>query len=405
MTRATYYFQVIETGRRAEQRRLLIVDDTPKEVLVPSSQNVDRQWDIAWRRLIEGVGVYGFGAGDVIDATDDGNRLNFALVNQYRAVIWHIGPGKSFYQRELSPASGNFNWFTVYQQHVGNVLFTGSNAMTSALTTRSFWGSNVAYPIIWGSGASSPSPDNVAFYNWCLSAVDMVRPNSIYGEPVGKPLREAKCSEIVYAAPASEMLAEYETNAIDIPALKPNDLRRYGSFKYNTQPGGSDPTELNTTWLSLEEFYNVNVTSRPVTVTLRDCQVPMFRAIARRDVDEPSIYEHPFAAGWTAIGLGVEPALVDSVLSDRVDPPIWVDDCVSQTGRAQRETSVVSLQPIGIASSAFSGRGGNPATKQEGTLLTSDFLWGFNPVQFQSSTMRTVLRWMLLDHWGVNEDF
>jgi hypothetical protein len=65
---------------------------------------------------------------------------------------------------------------------------------------------------------------------------------------------------------------------------------------------------------------------------------------------------------------------------------------------------VISLQPIGIASNVFSGRSGQPATKQEGTLLTSDFLWGFNPVQFQSTSMRTVLRWIILDHWRANED-
>jgi hypothetical protein len=78
---------------------------------------------------------------------------------------------------------------------------------------------------------------------------------------------------------------------------------------------------------------------------------------------------------------------------------------VSQTGRARRATSVVSLQPIAIASSVYSGRSGNLPTKQNGTLLASDFLWGFNPIQFRSTDMRALLRWVLLDHWGVNEDF
>ena len=201
------------------------------------------------------------------------------------------------------------------------------------------------------------------------------------------------------------MLTEYETSTINIAALRPNDLRRYGVYKYNTLPGGSDPTELNTTWLSREEFYNVNVTSRNVVVTLRDCQVPMFRAVARRDVDAPSVFSSPLAAAWADAGMGLEPAIVDSTILPGSDPPRWVDACISQTGRARRETSVVSLQPIALASNVFSGRAGSPSTKQEGTLLTSDFLWGFNPVQFQSAGMRTVLRWMILEHWGVNEDF
>ena len=37
--------------------------------------------------------------------------------------------------------------------------------------------------------------------------------------------------------------------------------------------------------------------------------------------------------------------------------------------------------------------------------LSSDFLWGFNPVMFQQNGIRTALRWMIIDHWGVNTDF
>jgi len=323
LSRATYYFQVVKTGRRAEQRRLLIVDDTPKEVLVSSSENIDRKWDTTWRRLIEGIGVIGFQAGDMIDATDNPGLITFSLLNEYRAVIWHLAPGKSFYRQELSPLSGNFNWLTVYQRDVGNLMVVGAGAVVATLGLSS-WTPDIAYPIIWGTGASSPRDTDIAFHNFCVSAVDMVRPVTIWGEPDGR--------------------------------------------------------------------------------LLRDCQVPMYRAIARRDVDSPEIYANELATGWTDIGLGVEPAIVDSILVGGSDPPVWEDDCVSQTGRAGRETSVISLQPIGIASNVFSGRAGQPATKQEGTLLTSDFLWGFNPVQFQSTSMRTVLRWIILDHWRANED-
>ena len=401
LSRATFFFQVVETGRRSEQRSLLIVDDTPKEVLVETSQIIDRKWDTSWRRLIQGIGVVGFGAGDMIDATEDADQLTFSLLNQYRAVIWHIGPGKSFYRSELGPGSAGFNWLTVYQRDVGNLLVAGAG--TVAALSGSHSSSTRTHPVIWGTGASYPQDDNVAFHNFCVSALDMVRPFRIYGESPGTQLRDRKCATIVYAAPDAGMLAEYETSAINVPALRPNDLRRFGAMKYHSRPGGYDPTELNTTAFQLEEFYNVNVTSLNVTVTLRDCQVPMYRAIARRDVDEPSIYENEVAAGWVEMGLGVEPALVDSVLWGS-EPQEWVDNCVSRIRRPRRETSVVSLQPVGLVSNVFSGRGGRPATKQEGTLLTSDFLWGFNPVQFQSTTMRTALRWAILDHWRVNDD-
>jgi hypothetical protein len=401
MSRATYFFQIVEVARRSEQRRLLIVDDTPKEILVPSSQAIDRNWDVAWRRLIKGVGVFGFQVGDMIDAEESPERVSFALLNDYRGVIWHLGPGQSYFRTKLTSftdrpwfvaGENNFNWLEVYQRDVGNLLFTGSGAMTASVFNQ-----GQPFPIIWGPGAAQPNPNNFAYYSWCLSAIDMVRPNAISGESAGKRLRETKCSAIVYAGPTQEMRIEYEASPIDLPVLRPNELREFGVLRYNTE--GKDPTELNTTWLANEEFYNVNVTSRNLSITLRDCQVPMYRAIARRDVDEPSIFENQLAAGWTELGLGPMPAIVDSVLVEGSDPPRWVDNCVSQTGRARRATSVVSLQPIAIASSVYSGRSGNLPTKQ------NDFLWGFNPIQFRSTDMRALLRWVLLDHWGVNEDF
>jgi hypothetical protein len=65
----------------------------------------------------------------------------------------------------------------------------------------------------------------------------------------------------------------------------------------------------------------------------------------------------------------------------------------------------VSLKTIAVASDVFSGRGSAPATKQFGTLIASDFLWGFNPIHFEAPGVRAALRWIVIDHWGVNVDF
>ena len=168
---------------------------------------------------------------------------------------------------------------------------------------------------------------------------------------------------------------------------------------------GVDPTEMNTVLFGAEEFYNVNVTTRSVTVNLRDCQVPMYRAIARRDVDEPSIYDSSLAEGWDDLGLTLRTAIVDSIEIPDEGSGVWVDNCESQLSRAKRETSPISLQTIGVVSGVFSGRGPNPPTKQFGTLTASDFLWGFNPIHFKPNGVSTALRWMIIDHWGVNTDF
>lgn len=395
MSRATYLFQVIQVARRSEQKWLLIVDDTPKSPGVLTSQRIDEQWDLAWRQLIQGIGITSFGPGDMVDAVDEPKRLDFALVNQYRAVIWAMGPGSTFFRTQLSPLSGNANWLDTYQELVGNVLFAGAGAMASTVPS-----SNQQYPLIY----TGPGAAEYPVQTWCLAAIDQVRPQLIFGESPGQRVREVKCSAIVYAGPAPEFYAPFETSGMRIAPLNPTEMRKYGEYRYNTGPGGKDPTELNTARLEAEEFYNANVTSRPVAVVPRDCQTPMYRAIARRDVDEPSIFASPLSLGWTSLGLGVEAALVDSIFLPNRDPVNFIDNCASRIGPLRSETSPVSLQTIGIASDVFSGRGTNPATKQEGTLLAADFLWGFNPVHFRATGVRSVLRWIILDHWGVDTD-
>jgi hypothetical protein len=335
-------------------------------------------------------------------------------------VIWFVGPGlNSFFHRSLAPLSRTtpqFNWLEVYQSFVGNLLFTGSGATQVMIEEH-----NQEFPLVLNASGTGTlgtlrGPDGESvnagtlrypYTGWCLEALDMVRPVplKISGERSGQLLRDRKCSSITYAGPANEFLAEYDAPPVDIPALMPVHVRKFGPMLYGSQAGQLDPTEMNTVFFENEEFYNVNVTSRSVTINLRDCQVPMYRAIARRDVDEPAIYNSPLAAGWDELGLVVRPAIVDSVLNPVIDPVNYVDNCASQLSRERRATETVSLQAIAVASGVFSGRGGRPPTKQFGTLLASDFLWGFNPIMFEQNGIRTALRWMIIDHWGVNTDF
>ncbi|RKZ09759.1 hypothetical protein DRQ32_07825, partial [bacterium] len=136
ISRGTYLFQVVQVARRSEQRRLLLVDDHPKAAGVDNSERIDALWDQAWRKLIQGIGVQGFQSADVIDAVDDNVRLSFPLVNDYRGVIWFMGPGDSYFHTRLAPANRvapRFNWLEVYQSFVGNVLFVGSGSMVGAL--------------------------------------------------------------------------------------------------------------------------------------------------------------------------------------------------------------------------------------------------------------------------------
>ena len=419
LTRATYRFQVVQVARRSEQRRLLLVDDHHKDP-VDSSEAIDRNWDTIWKQLIQGVGVSGFQSADIVDAVDQTQRLTFPLVNDYRGVIWFISPGSnSFFSSGLAPLNRQtpqFNWLEVYQSFVGNLLFTGSGATQAMIEQH-----NQEFPLVLNASGTGTlgtvrGPNGEAlnagtlrypYTGWCLEALDMVRPTplKISGERVGQLIRDTKCSSIAYAGPAPEFFSEYDATPVDLPGLFPVNVREFGPMRYGSQPGQLDPTEMNTVFFDREEFYNVNVTSRSVTLNLRDCQVPMYRAIARRDVDEPTVYNSPLAQGWDALGLVVRDAIVDSVIVPEIDPGTWLDNCASQISRARRATSPVSLQTIAVASGVFSGRGNKPPSKQFGTLVASDFLWGFNPVMFRQNGVRTALRWIIVDHWGVNADF
>ena len=418
LSRGTYLFQVVQVARRSEQRRLLLIDDVAKSPTVDTSRQLDQIWDTAWRQLIQGVGVAGFQSADVVDAVDETQRLTFSLVNDYRGVIWFIGAGESYFKTQLAPLNRQtpqFNWLEVYQSFVGNLLFVGSGAMFATLEDHT-----QEFPISLNASGlgtlgtvtgANGEPINAGtirypYTGWCLEVLDMVRPpnQKISGEVAGSLIRETKCSAIVYAGPASEFFVAYDATTLDLPALLPSDLREFGQFKYKT--GGVDPTELNLVNLGAEEFYNSNVTSRSVSINLRDCQVPMYRAIARRDVDEHSVYNSSLAEGWAELGLGVRPAIVDSIFNPVIDPDNYVDDCASQTSRERRATSPISLRTIAVASTVFSGDGvSRPSSKQFGSLVASDFLWGFNPLHFRTAGIRTALRWVIIDHWGVNTDF
>lgn len=416
LSRGTYRFEVVQVARRAEQRNLLLVDDHPKSAGVATAEQIDAEWDLKWKSLIELIGVQGFQSADVVDAVDQPQRLSFPLINQYRGVVWFIGPGQSYFKLQMAPqnrTTPRFNWLEVYQSFVGNVLFVGSAAIQSTLEEHS----QLQYPIVFNtsSGAGSlgvaPGPTGESinagtqrypYTGWCLESLDNIRPAKIFGEQPGQQIRAAKCGSIVYAGPTEEFLERYGAKGI-VPPLRPTDIREFGPIKYFT--GGLNPTELNTASLGTEEFYNVNVTSMPVTINPRNCQTPMYRAIARRDVDEPVIFDNPLADGWMELGLDVMPAIVDSIFNPNIDPVNWVDNCVSQTSRARRSTSVVSLKTIGVASRVFSGGDGVPGTKQDGTLTASDFLWGFNPIQFRPAGVQKALQWMIIQHWAVNDEF
>jgi len=115
--------------------------------------------------------------------------------------------------------------------------------------------------------------------------------------------------------------------------------------------------------LRWEEFYNINVSCRPLTISPRDCQRPMYELLARRDDVNPH-------TGAPYIG-SPESACF----------PVGLD------------RSSIDRAPVGIVISTYSDT--KPVVGSE------DFLWGFHPLAFEFEEIRRSLMWIMDDRWNL----
>ena len=415
ISRVTYQFQVIQIKARKDQRPVLVVDDDTigGQVVTEETRRTDRRWDEQWRRAL--LGVQGFAsASDVIDTAFDSNRLNFSLINDYRAVIWLLRSGQSSFMTTRfappSPDGQRFNWLEIYQKFVGNVMLVGPAAATQSIQTNNQTFQTYTRPLILNASERPPGglgttedaegrTVNVGtlrypYTSWCLDTVDQVRPSlgSIFGE-TSQRRRLVKCDSYTYARLSPDFVAKFRPTEQEVASLQPTEIRlRAGESLL--------PDELSTLQseakLPAEEFYNVNAANRPQLVSVRDCQTPMFLAVARMDVDDEEIMapedlpeRYHLEARERLVGTTEFPPGSNNLVEDC--PAVTVD---------RRSVSTVTGAPVAIASTQYVEEG----TKQGGTLLTEDYMWGFNPMTFESAEFRSAIEWILLTRWGLNDE-
>jgi hypothetical protein len=354
ISRIVIQLQVVSLGDRSQQRNLLLVDDWPQS---PDSNDdaLERRWDEEWRDLLQGQ-VQGFTSADVVDPQDDA-RLNFALINQYKAVIWFTNASQqTYFNRIVGPRSreSEFNWLDVYQQRVGNLMFVGPSAMQSGVVSRDY-----LFPIIFdvpqagnlGFGTSTTPAGRIInngtlqwpYRAFCLEAMDMVRPplTKVFGEPggAGQRRRTGECDGLLRAVPTARFFEDYPEAQLDVRELTPTVERRVRQPEYR---------------FDFEEFFDFNATTRPVRITTRPCQSSMFELRSRRDdglIDDPYRNCEP----W---GL---------------------------------EQSRLQGAPVAVISRAYA------QTKQ--LRGSEDLVWGFHPLAFDASGVRAALRWIFESRW------
>ncbi|HKK70293.1 MAG TPA: hypothetical protein VKA86_03685 [Candidatus Krumholzibacteria bacterium] len=414
VSRISYQFQVIQIKARKDQRPLLVVDDDTGGGEIPTPiRRIDQQWDEEWRRTL--LRVQGFAsASDMIDTATDANRLTFSLLNDYRAVIWLVRTGQSSFMTTRfappNPRGARFNWLQVYQKFVGNVMLAGPAAAMQSVQTNTSDFTDFPMPLVLntsdgGNNGLGTIVDaegrtvNVgtlryAYTSWCLDTIDWVRPFRVYGERDGAPRRRRiGCESYTYARVSPDFVSEFRPTVQEVTHLRPTEIRlRAGDTTV-------DPQLLdrqNLAALGAEEFYNVNAANRPVLVSPRECQTPMFLAVARMDVDNAEVMEPEDLPERYRVG--VQERLVNLTESPPGSGQL-VDDCPAVT-LARRSTSTITHAPVAIASTQYL----RERTKQGGTLLTEDYIWGFNPLTFERAEFDAVMDWILLTRWGLNDE-
>jgi hypothetical protein len=285
----------------------------------------------------------------------------------YKAVIWFLNgaSNETWFRKLLAPAGSGvipYNWLEVYQARIGNLLFVGPNAGFAAIERRSAGGAAWQLPLVFatpesgtlGFGVStSPLGARVTvgttrwpYAAWCIEAADYIRPapGEIYGEEMGleNQLRTRACDGLARALVDPSFLARYPSAAATVTDLRPNDERgmlQRPEFRFER-----------------EEFYNTNVTVRPVSISPRPCQQVMFRLRARRDegfVTNPATNCYPLG----------------------------------------RVVSRLDGAPVAVVSTVYADT--KPLVGSE------DFLWGFHPLAFRTDDVRRALGWMLGERWQI----
>jgi len=355
VARGFYQFTVISIPDRADQRPLLVVDDFP-EGPGQAQQALDRLGDFRWQSMFEGR-LEGFAPVDIVDAVESPERVNLRELARYQSVIWFTSPSsETFFRQNIAPLSDDvINWLDIYQRRAGNLMLVGPGSAFNTVSRGGFGGWK--YPIVFdvpaggqlGFGTTYDDSGDLInagtlewpYFAWCLELVDKVRPgiNSVFGESSGNVRRTRNCDVLHTARVADQLLADYPSAFGRVVDLAPTGdrLALQPLFK-----------------LESEELYNVNVTSRRLDLTLRDCQTPMFVHRALRD----------------------EGAQIGSLEDCR--PPNW-------------PVSPLDGVPNAILSRAYADT--KPLRGSE------DVLWGFHPWAFDAQDVQQALLWIASTRW------
>ena len=379
ITRATYQFEVIQITPRAQQFDLLFIDDFGLGV-TQRERAFAAKWRDIWESMLVGRVVNFEPTVDYIDTFEQSELVSFRLLNQYKAVIWFtMGVNQTtVFSGELRPSitEPKYNWLEVYQSKVGNVLFVGPSTTTGMVENL-----ELSFPIVYNT--TDPPPDGLGcmpqfdggcipkgisrwpYTGWCLESTDQVRPPAgrRFGEELGgEPTTTLSCDYLFRAEVAPQFLANFPGANGSVEDL----VTDCSSPRIPDRNG--NPQDLGFYKYQWEEFYNRNVApKKQVTLSPRDCQIPMFLHRAARDEVYPP--DCPDAG---------QPIKANA---DSLCFPV-------NNGKSPIDGAMV-----GVVSQVYS------ATKQ--LPGSNDFLWGFHPLAFRLDRVQSALLWIIEQNWDI----
>ncbi len=344
ITRGTYNLSVVPIPRPRQQRNLLLIDDWGWQN-TSSQLALQRMWLSTWTAHLEGRVEDWNAKVDILKVNTEPERCTFETISMYKSIIWFTKGGKtdSALRARIFPLDRpTYNWMQLYMKKTGNVLMTGPYVMHGAIADPIS-----SYPVIY-------SQDDVSYYDWpmnawCLEAMDVIRPamGAVACEQQ-VPKRTAQCDRLITAVVPEAFRRSYPSSSGVLEDLPPSKDRLENNPLYK---------------FDYEEFYNRNVSCRPVTISLRPCQKTMFALRAARDEIDPRTGE-PF-----------------------------IDDPATECRPLGYERSVLDQVPIGLAITTYSST--KPRQGSE------DFIWGFHPLAFDFAKTQAALVWILRDRWGL----
>ncbi len=409
LTRAQYVLSVVPVPPMSQRRPLLLIDDVNDHASLGWFDEDDIPLDNDFYRdgFWEGVlaGVEGWDPDqDVVDAEED-QSWDYRDAVEYRSLVWSIRSHPHSYvdNRFVAPyGSDRYVWLEPFMEHVGNVFMVGSGAMTS-FEPEGYQDFAWLHPVVLdtdeldtydgaiyrrlalGEGVRE-EPDGTLvnlgtetfpYRGMGLSIVSHMVPYRFWRYPgvIGNNTQHLQ----VRCAGAKALLLNVAFQE-DRPWTEsiPDTVFTWTRIEEPYEP---DYLQRNWPFGMQDEFYDTNVTSRPIDESFQSLPdgsptiVPMWHAYTRYDW----ILDRALAHGDSDF-----PGYID--VSSQVYCGSWTID--PDTGRTRLDGV-----PLGVLSRK------HIHTKPSGR---PDVLWGFDPHRFDHESMAVAIRSVLSGVFGLD---